>query len=179
MNSILCKEMENLVRFLEKFYFKKMNIYTCRTDDFDSFALNVEMKYVTNIHKTYPVHFISTKKFFKDFVHLNIEFSCYQSDNNKIVIDKEKMLSDRILKVIFYCKNIGELEDAFHTIFIPRVNRYKKHDFGGPIEFTMCVPPNNFKDPNYKNYLKEWFKFCEENPEYAANRDFFKDMDKY
>ena len=179
MNKILYKEMKQLAQILEKFYHKKMNIYAYTKDDCHSFAWNVEMKYAVNIRKIYPVHFVSAIRFFKDFVHLNIEFSCYLSDKDAIVVDKKKMLSDRILKVTFYCKNVDELWEVYHEVFVPHMNRYKSHERPESIECGMCVPPNNFKDPNYKNYLKEWFKFCEENPEYAASRDFFKDMDKY
>lgn len=161
--AILYREITKLLNVLEKFYYRDMHINVYILKDFNNFIKNqLIVDYTGCINKDiYHVKFTARNKKYIVSTNLNLEFSCNKSNYDKILIDKSKMLSHKLLKVKIFFKNYEELFDSYAKIVPPRVQKFKKYDKS---EWIMCIPPGDKSNPNYKNYLKQYFKVCEENP---------------
>ena len=148
---------KSFTSLFEKLYTKKttVNIYSNTPDNM--FDISIGVAITTDLKSQYPVKFDSFFAF-TDYCEFNIEINNYQSNKNKIVFDKSQLLSKRYLKIDFYYQEYKDLKD-----FIIKLKEWSKkyktsYVKREPVEFTMIVPPDDKSDPNYKKYMKQYWK---------------------
>jgi len=164
----LTKQMKSVLKTFDMLDNRDMtiNVYTDIKNDVKGFIHFAYVHYVgSGLKDTYKAKLKSECHSFDNTADLNIEFSSYESNEDRIVIDKTKMLSHRLLKIIFYIHDRQKMYDVY-DIFIKWGNNRQKPIKYEDTEMTMTIPPDDPSDPNYKTYMKQWFKFCEENPEW-------------
>ena len=164
----LVKQMKSILKTFDMLDNRDMtiNVYTNTDHDVHGLVHFAYVHYIGNgLKNKYKAKFKSKYHSFDNTADLNIEFSSYESNEDKIMIDKTKMLSHRLLKVVFYVNDWEKVHDVYNIFIKWGANRQKPIKYEDN-EMTMTVPPDDPSDPNYKQYMKQWFKFCEETPEW-------------
>lgn len=164
----LRKQMISVLKVFDMLNQRNMtiNVYTDNNHDEQHLTHFAYVYYAgIELKKCYKAIVKSKYRFFDETADLNIEFSAYKSNENKIVLKKDKMLSHKLLQVIFYFNDYEKISNAF-DLYIKWSNSRKIVKCDKPIELEMTVPPDDPSNPNYKTHMKKWFKFCEENPKW-------------
>jgi len=169
MNQVFKEGMQKITKLLEVFYTKNMTIKVYSEHDVKGLAEQMSGEYVSNLKSIYPVKFIWRKLDRNLPADLTILFSCYESNEDKVIIDKEKLFSHKELKIKFYFQHWKELGDAYSDIFIPWASKFKHRTFNKPIELEMCSLPNDASHPRYREWKKDYFKFLSANPQFARS----------
>lgn len=147
-----------------------INVYTNLENDVKGFVHFAYVYYLgSGLKEKYKAKISSKYHSFDENVRLNIEFSAYESTEDNIILDKSKMLSQNLLKVVFYINDKQKMNKMYKIFINWGNNRQKPLKNTTSNELTMCIPPDDPTDYNYKAHMKQWFQFCKENPKYVAD----------
>lgn len=97
------------------------------------------------------------KSAYSDYYRLFLEVNTIQSEEFKIIFNKEELLSKRIMKIDIFYRNNHDLYNLFaelKTLSYP----YNNYVLKEPVELEMLVPPDDKSNPNYKKYMRQYWK---------------------
>ena len=145
---------KNIYGFFKKFYGKKIRVNVMTSGDYNV-SLNIIMIVAARLKPQYKFYLdLCTPSEYDD---LNIKINTINSNKMEVVFNKEKLLSERFLEInIFY----REKEDL-HNLYVELrrlTTPYKDYTPRKPVELEMLVPPDDKTDPNYKKYMKQYWK---------------------
>jgi len=85
----------------------------------------------------------------------HINFKCKKAEENDIILNKDRLFSEKSADIIFMIKDSDVFKDLYVNIFNPWFKKY--YITQGPIEMIMCVPPEQ-DDPDYREHMNEYIK---------------------
>ena len=166
MSAFFDKKMNKIIKIFEDIYKKPWLVRVRPGDDVNGLIHFMNVYCCAHVNKEYPVKFYHKIRNRNDIINLDVVFSSYESDKDDFIIKK----TNNRIDILFYFKNWHDVNDSIGGTFIPGLERFKNRPpSNGPLEFTMCIPPDDPSDPNYNKYMKEFEEFERENPKLVAH----------
>ena len=148
------RSAKNIYGLFKKFYGKNIRVNVMTSGNYNV-SLNITMIVAARLKSQYKFYLdLCTPSEYDD---LNIRINTTNSNKMEVVFNKEKLLSERFLEInIFYReeKDLHNLYTELRKLTAP----YKDHTPRKPVELEMLVPPDDKTDPNYKKYMKQYWK---------------------
>ena len=123
------RELLKVIKLLKIFDKQAINVNLFTSHDVDKLVIGFPVNYAGKINKEkYPIRFFWNQKLNNTKIDLNIDFCAVESNENHVVLEKDKMLSKEKLFIIkFYVHDRTKIQDAFNQIFVPWANSRKKY----------------------------------------------------
>lgn len=109
----LTKSMNNVIKFLSFIDKRKMLVNVYVKDDEESMVKFIPALY-TKRTDNLPVRFMPRTGKFEQSADLNIIMNSYKSDEGKIILDKSRMLSEKIAEISFYYADEDAMNEALY-----------------------------------------------------------------
>jgi len=88
---------------------------------------------------------------------VTVKLNTILSNEVKISFNKEKLISERFLEINIFYRDKEDLNNLYVELK-KLTSPYKDHTPKKPVELEMLVPPDDKTDPNYKKYMKQYWK---------------------
>ena len=126
------KEMKKLIKLLQIFDKRKINVNVYTSTDEAKISLGFGIQYAARIDKEkYPVRFFyEHQKHPRYEMNLNIDFCSFKSDKNYIIIEKDKILSEKLLTIKFFVNDYRKIHESYDRILSPWFDKRKRKETG-------------------------------------------------
>ena len=126
------KEMKKLIKLLQIFDKREMNVNVYTSTDEAKISLGFGIQYAARIDKEkYPIRFFyEHRKHPRYEMDLNIDFCSFKSDKNYIIIEKDKILSEKLLTIKFFVNDYRKVHESYDRILSPWFDKRKRKETG-------------------------------------------------